>query len=237
MALSSGTKNGEEAADLMNTEGTGETEAERIKASPDILPKDTVHCFPARKSVITRRRILSVLFFLLLAAGAVYFLLPASMSIGFFALCLLGCAVAGAVFVHTFLIAGYRVALDYTEEQVVLRYMFQKIRIPFADFDTRAGAPDRAETMMSNLTSLSGKTPVRYLILDNVRESACYQTTDKDLDGEEDFLRLKAEAEDIRDVFRGRIPEPVKVDSEDEMDRIIQNAMSDQPKNIDGKGH
>jgi hypothetical protein len=230
----------EETAETQETGKTdvaADAEAARIKASPDILPRNTVHCFPARKSVIVRRRVLSVLFFLLLAAGAVYFMLPASASIGFFVLCLLGCAAAGTVFAHTFLIAGYRVALDYTEEQVVLRYMFQKIRIPFADFDTRAGAPDRAETMMTNLTSLSGKAPVKYLILDNVRESACYQTTDKDLDGEEDFLRLKAEAGDIRDVFRGKLPEPVKLDTEDEMDRIIQNAMSDQTKNIDGKGH
>ncbi len=255
MALSSEPKTGEEVTGQIHPEATGETEvfgetegtgkaalavepeAVRIKASPDILPKNTVHCFPARKSVITRRRILSVLCFALLAAGAVYFLLPASMSIGFFVLCLLGCAVAGTVFAHTFLIAGYRVALDYTEEQVVLRYMFQKIRIPFADFDTRTGTPDRAESMMSSLTALSGKTPVKYLILDNVRESACYQTSNKDLDCEEDFNRLKVEAEDIRDVYRGKLQEPVKLDSEDEMDRIIQNAMSDQSKNIDGKGH
>ena len=90
---------------------------------------------------------------------------------------------------------------------------------------------------MSSLTALSGKTPVKYLILDNVRESACYQTSNKDLDCEEDFNRLKVEAEDIRDVYRGKLQEPVKLDSEDEMDRIIQNAMSDQSKNIDGKGH
>lgn len=235
MALESEPITGEEKTGGMNPEDTSETE--RIKVSPDILPKDTVHCFPAKKAVIIRRRIISVLFFALLAAGAVYFMLPASLSIGFFAFCLLGCAAAAAVFVQTFLIAGYRVALDYTEEQVVLRYMFRKIRIPFADFDTRGGAPDRAETMMSNLTSLSGKAPVKYLILDNVRESACYQTSDKDLDSEDDFLRLKAEAEDIRDVFRGKVPEPVKLDNEDEMDRIIRKAMSDETKNIDGKGH
>jgi hypothetical protein len=114
----------EETAETQETGKTdvaADAEAARIKASPDILPKNTVHCFPARKSVIVRRRVLSVLFFLLLAAGAVYFMLPASASIGFFVLCLLGCAAAGTVFAHTFLIAGYRVALDYTEEQVVLR--------------------------------------------------------------------------------------------------------------------
>jgi hypothetical protein len=237
MDSSSEPKSEEEVTGAIHPEGSGEPAVERIKASADILPKNTVHCFPARKAVITRRRILTSLAFLLLAAGAVYFMLPASRSIGFFAFCLLGCIAAGTIFAQSFLIAGYRVALDYTEEQVVLRYMFQKIRIPFADFDTKAGAPDRAETMMTGLTALSGKKPVKYLILDNVRESACYQTTDRDLDGEEDFLRLKAEAEDIRDVFRGKVPEPVKLDSEDEMDRIIQNAMSDPSKNIDGKGH
>ncbi len=211
-----------------------ESTAELYRASADSLPKDVVHCFPASKSKIVFRRAVSVVLGLAFLAGTVYFLLPdsfgllpAAFAVICFALCVL-------VLVQTFLIAAYRVALDYEQKEVVLRYQFQKIRIPYEDFDTRQGMPDRAETLLSMANTAGSKKPVRYLILDNVRDSACYQTTSKELAGIEDFEQLKAEAENIRDVYRGKPEGSDKPEGEeDEMTRIINSALADKPKNID----
>lgn len=211
-----------------------ESSAEFYGASADSLPKDAVHCFPASKSKIVFRRAVSVVLGLAFMAGTVYFLLPDSFGpilAAFAAACFVLCVL---VFVQTFLIAAYRVALDYEQKEVVLRYQFQKIRIPFENFDTRQGMPDRAETLLSMANSAGSKKQVRYLILDNVRDSACYQTTSKELAGIEDFEQLKAEAENIRDVYRGKPEGSDKPEAEeDEMTRIINSALADKPKNID----
>lgn len=209
-------------------------EKEFIKASPDSLPKDTVHCFPANKKTIILRRIVTAVLGLAFCAACVYFLLPASRSIGLTGFSIAGAIICILVFAQTFLIASYRVALDYTINEVVLRYQFTKIRIPFEDFDTREGKPDQASSLLTTLQKSSSKPPVKYLILDNVRESACYQTTSKDLASLEDYDQLEMEAKSIRDVYRGIPDAPsAKIDEDDEMARIINSAMSDNPKNID----
>ena len=219
-----------------NTESDA-AEPEIFRASPDILPRDTVHCYPARKSIITGRRITTVFLGAVLLSASVFFLLPESRSITLMAFTSAGFIICLVVFLQSFLIAKYRVALDYVNKEVVLRYQFQKICIPFEDFDTRAGKPDEAQMQLSRMFLRATKVAPKYLILDNVRESACYQTSSKDLASPEDFDQLKAEAENIRDVYRGKPePEPEPVKEEDEMTRIINSALSDKPKNIDEQG-
>lgn len=204
----------------------------------EMLPVNTVHCFPARKSLILRRRVISGILGAGFLCGAVFFLQPGSFSIGLSAFAAIGLIGSILVFAQSFLIASYRVALDYEMNEVVLRYQFQKIRIPFDDFDTRDGQPDQAASLLSKLSAGGKKDAVRYLILDNVRESACYQTTSKDLDGTEDFSKLKAEAENIRDAYRGKPDSPVEPETdEDEMTKIIRSARSDQSKDIDETGN
>lgn len=191
------------------------------------LPADVVHCFPASGQIIARRRVMSVLFGIAFLIGTVFFLLPDSRSffLAFFtAAGMVGCFL---VLIQSFLISSYRVAVDYVNREIVLRYQFQRIHIPFADFDTREGKPDRAEAILTTSPLGRGKPAVRYLILDDVRASACYQTTTKDLSGIEDFERLKSEAEKIRDVCRGKPEEKKTHGEEDEMDKIIQTALSD----------
>lgn len=214
--------------------GPGQNEKTAVKASADSLPKDTVHCFPANKKTIILRRIVTAVFGLALLASFVYFLFPASRSIGLASFSIAGAIISFLVFSQTFLIASYRVALDYTANEVVLRYQFSKIRIPFEDFDTREGKPDQASSLLTGLQKSSLKPPVKFLILDNVRDSACYQTTSKDLASFEDFDQLETEAKNIRDVYRG-IPDttPAPVEEDDEMTKIINSALSDKPKNID----
>jgi len=218
------------AVEDVSEEKPKEKEVLLVKMSPDILPKDVVHCFPARKSVIAFRRAVTIPLFFIFLAGAVYFLLPDSRSIALAFFAAAGSTVSLLVFIQSFLIASYRVALDYGQKAVTLRYKFQIIRISFSDFDTREGKPDRAESLLSSSSLNRNKKPVRYLILDNVRDSACYQTTSKDLASEEDFNRLKTEAENIRDVFRGKPAEEKVVVDEDEMDKIIHSALADTSK-------
>ena len=214
---------------------TVEQGPESITISPDVLPQDTVHCYPARKSMIIRRRIISGILGIGFIALVVFFLLPDSGSLGLAGFSAAGVVICLLVFIQSVLIASYRVALDYSNKEVVLRYQFQKIRIPFDDFDTREGKPDRAQEMMPVLNMKAAKEAVRYLILDNVRDSACYQTTSKDLSGPKDFDQLKMEAENIRDVYRGKPDAPKEPElEEDEMMRIINSARTDKPKNIDG---
>jgi len=211
-----------------------EDEPVLIKSSPAILPKDTVHCYPAKRSVIMIRRVITCILACSFLAAALYFLLPGSFSIGLMGFAAAGAVICILVFIQTFLIASYRVALDYVKSEVVLRYHFQNIRISFHDFDTREGEPDLTEKQLSRIFLRPSKAAVKYLILDDVRASACYQTTSKDLASLEDFFQLKAEVENIRDVYRGKPDFPAEpVFEEDEMTRIINSARTDQPKNID----
>lgn len=209
-------------------------ELDSIRTLPETLPKDTVHCYPARKSMIIRRRIISIILGISFIALLVFFLQPDSWSPGLAGFSAAGIIICCLVFIQSILIASYRVALDYGKKQIVLRYQFQKIYIPFDDFDTREGKPDRAQELMPLLNRKAAKETVKYLILDNVRDSAMYQTTSKDLASQADFIQLKTEAENIRDVYRGKPDAPKEPELvEDEMTRIINAARADKPKNID----
>lgn len=208
-------------------------ESENIRTLPDTLPKDTIHCYPARKSMIIRRRIISGVLGIGFIALLVFFLLPDSWSPGLAGFSAAGIIICFLVIIQSFLISSYRVALDYGKTQIILRYQFQKIYIPFEDFETREGKPDRAQELMPLLNRKTNKEIVRYLILDNIRDSAMYQTTSKDLASQTDFNQLKMEAENIRDTYRGKPDTPKEELAEDEMTRIINAARADKPKNID----
>ena len=171
----------------------------------DKLPKDTVHCFPASKKQIVKRRIITLIIAALDAAAAGYLLAgntdPGPLLWCVFGAIMLLCIV---VFIHTFVIAKYRVAMDYQKNEVALRYMFNKITIPFDSFDARDGAADRATQMLQNSTLGANMTKVSYLILDNVYEEVCYQTSSKDLASKEDFDLLAEEAKLVSSVYKAK---------------------------------
>ena len=126
--------------------------------------------------------------------------------------------VSAVVFIHTFVIAKYRVALDYKKNEVVLRYMFSKITIPFDSFDARDGEPDRATAMLKKSTMGANMKHVGYLILDNVYEEVCYQTSSKDLATQEDFDMLSKEAKLIASVYKAKEKyDALKTDEEKEV--------------------
>ena len=105
------------------------------------------------------------------------------------------------VFCQTFLVAKFRVAVDYNEKNIVLRYRYSKILIPFENFDARDGAPDQAEAMIDKNFN---KAENAYLVLDDVFEDACYQTSIADLESKEDFEKLKADCFAIADAYGAR---------------------------------
>ena len=165
------------------------------------LPQEGVHCFPANSKQIVSRRIITLILLVVFGAVSVYgfmkmgALLPAAI------ICCLGAVISVLVFVQTFLIANYRVAIDYNEKNVVLRFRFSNIKIPFESFDARDGSPDKAEALIDgNLSS----DKAMYLVLDNVFEDACFQTSTRDLASKEDFLKLKEEAFAIADAYGAR---------------------------------
>lgn len=171
----------------------------------DKLPKDTVHCFPASKKQIVKRRIISLIVAALDAAAAGYLLVgetdPGPLLWCVFVAIFLVCAI---VFIHTFVIAKYRVAMDYQKNEVALRYMFNKITIPFDSFDARDGEGDKVAQMLKNSTLGANMEHVDYLILDNVYEEVCYQTSSKDLATKEDFDMLAKEAKLVSSVYKAK---------------------------------
>ena len=184
----------------------------------DKLPKDTVHCFPASKTQIIKRRIITLIIAALDAGAAGYLIAggtdPGPMLWCVFGAILLVCAI---VFIHTFVIAKYRVAMDYKNNEVALRYMFNKITIPFDSFDARDGEADRATQMLKNSTLGANMAHVDYLILDNVYEEVCYQTSSKDLSSQEDFDLLAKEAKAVAAVYKAKEKyDALKTDEEDE---------------------
>ena len=184
----------------------------------DKLPKDTVHCFPASKSQILKRRILTVLI-AAVDAGLLGYLLvgdtaPTPLLWCVFVAVFIVCAI---VFIHTFVIAKYRVAMDYKNNEVALRYMFSKITIPFDSFDARDGEGDRVAQLLKNSTLGANMEHVDYLILDNVYEEVCYQTSSKDLATKEDFDLLVKEAKAVSAVYKAKEKyDALKTDEEDE---------------------
>jgi len=167
------------------------------------LPKEGVHCFPANESQIKNRRIITVILMVAFIALAVVFcLVLANKQYILGAVCGVGFIISLLVFIQTFLIAKFRVAVDYNEKKLVLRYRFSLIDIPFDSFDAREGEPDKAEEMLNNAVNKADTT--KYLVLDNVFDEACYQTSSKDLDSKEDFEKLMAEAMAIADAYGAR---------------------------------
>jgi len=168
------------------------------------LPTEGVHCYPGSSSKILRNRVVSLI------------VCAASVGIGAY-LCTKGSSLditpylfAGMLFIlaiimvlvfcQTFLVAKFRVAVDYNEKQIVLRYRYSKINIPFENFDARRGTPDKAEQMLDNTTGGGNE----YLILDDVFADACFQTSAKDLASREDFEKLKADCLEIAEAYGAR---------------------------------
>ena len=168
------------------------------------LPKEGVHCYPANPSKITRNRVLSVLFCILGVFLVFIGLLKVSVYIIKFALLVVGglsTIISIHVFAQSFLIAKFRVAVDYNEKNVVLRYRYSKIAIPFENFDGRDGTPDQAEALIDKNFK---KDATYYLVLDDVFEDACYQTSSSDLESVDDFKQLRDECFAIAEAYGAR---------------------------------
>lgn len=177
------------------------------------LPKEGVHCFPANAKQISTRRIVTVILTLIFLGLALYFFLKKNPSLPLSGISAVVAVISALVFIQTFLIATYRVAVDYNNKEVVLRYKFSKIAIPFENFDARDGEPDKAEELINN-SNLGGSEKTYYLVLDNVFDEACFQTSTKDLASREDFFKLKEEAFAIADAYGARNDEnAIKPDS------------------------
>lgn len=169
----------------------------KIKA----LPQEGVHCFPANSKQIVSRRIITGILFVAFAAMAVYGFMKMGTLVIAAGIGALGALVTLLVFIQTFLIAKYRVAVDYNEKNVVLRFRYSNIKIPFENFDARDGEPDRAEKLIDNNL---GTEKAMYLVLDNVFEDACFQTSTRDLASTEDFKQLRSEAFAIAEAYGAR---------------------------------
>ena len=168
------------------------------------LPKEGVHCYPANPSKITRNRVLSVIFFILGVFLVLIGLLKVSDIIIKIALLVVGglsTIISILVFAQSFLIAKFRVAVDYNEKNVVLRYRYSKIAIPFENFDGRDGTPDQAEALIDKNFK---KDATYYLVLDDVFEDACYQTSSSDLESVDDFKQLREECFAIAEAYGAR---------------------------------
>lgn len=206
------------------------------------LPQEGVHCYPGSAKKINRNRILSAVFCAALAAGtAACFLLANGnytlMLLG--GVCAIGVIVSILVFCQTFLVAKYRVAVDYNEKAVVLRYRYSTISIPFENFDGREGKPDEAQALIDKNFNKGGN---EYLILDDVFQDACYQTSMTDLESAEDFRKLRDDCFAIADAYGARnSKDKVKFyyekdeddhegADEDEIDKLIEEAKAESAK-------
>ena len=169
------------------------------------LPKEGVHCYPANASKITRNRIVSVIFFIiglfLLGIGFLKVNDNYIIKIGLLVVGCLSALISLLVFAQSFLIAKFRVAVDYNEKNVVLRYRYSKIAIPFENFDGRDGSPDQAEELINKNFK---KDATYYLVLDDVFEDACYQTSSSDLESVDDFKQLRDECFAIAEAYGAR---------------------------------
>lgn len=190
------------------------------------LPESGVHCFPANPKQVLRRRIATLVLFPLLVAvivlligkGSSYYILLPVFIIPIF--------VCVPVFIQTFLIAKYRVAIDYSNKKVVLRYMFRLLPIAFEDFDAKLGEPDQVERLLVRAKSMVGKSQRMYLILDDINSDACYQTTSEDLASVADFLTLKEETFLISQKYRAHDRQS-EIEKEDMADDAIAKLVND----------
>lgn len=172
------------------------------QAKIDKLPKEGVHCFPASGKQITSRRVITIILMLSFAALAAFGFIKGGTLLYAAVVSCIVILVSLLVFIQSFLIAKFRVAIDYNEKKVLLKYRFSNIEIPFENFDGRDGTPDKAEELIDNNFNQGEKT--FYLVLDNVFEDACFQTSTKDLASREDFFKLKEEAFAIADAYGAR---------------------------------
>ena len=208
------------------------------------LPQEGVHCYPGSAKKINRNRIVSAVFCVALAAGtAACFLLANGnytlMLLG--GVCAIGVIVSILVFCQTFLVAKYRVAVDYNEKAVVLRYRYSTISIPFENFDGREGKPDEAQALIDKNFNKGGN---EYLILDDVFQDACYQTSMTDLESAEDFRKLRDDCFAIADAYGARNSkdkvkfyyEKDKDDredaDEDEIEKLIEEAKAERKEEL-----
>jgi len=204
------------------------------------LPKEGVHCYAGNPGKIMRNRVVSIIFFALSVALAVIGFINAKNGVVMIALGGVGIVLAICfvlIFCQTFLVAKFRVAVDYNEKNIVLRYRYSKILIPFENFDARDGAPDQAEAIIDKNFKKGGNA---YLVLDDVFEDACYQTSIADLESKEDFDKLKADCFAIADAYGARNSKDKvkfyyeknvdeKADGEEaDIDKIIEEARSEE---------
>jgi len=203
------------------------------------LPKEGVHCYAGNPGKIMRNRILSLVMFALSVALAVVGIINRANGMLMLILACVGILLAVCfvlVFCQTFLVAKFRVAVDYNNKNIVLRYRYSKILIPFENFDARDGSPDHAEAMIDKNFNKEGNA---YLVLDDVFEDACYQTSIADLESREDFEKLKADCIAIAEAYGARnSKDKVKFyyETDDEkgssgdadMDAIIEEARNEQ---------
>ena len=209
------------------------------------LPKEGVHCFAANGKQINTRRIVTIPLMLVTVVLGCFFLLSKYSNIALACLSFACFVISVLVFVHTFLIANYRIAVDYNEKKIILRYRYSLITIPFETFDAREGEPDRAEALLEN-SQLGGNEKVYYLVLDNVLDDACYQTTTKDLASKEDFFKLKDEVFAIADAYGARnLENAIKPETsaksrsggakevgDSDIDSIVDSVMTDKKNDI-----
>ncbi|MCQ2529519.1 MAG: hypothetical protein MJ108_10450 [Saccharofermentans sp.] len=203
------------------------------------LPAEGVHCFAANTKQVTTRRIVSTIVFAACVALAVVLFLPKTRNVSLGALAAIAAIIALLVFIQSFLIAKYRVAVDYNQKRIVLRYRYSLITIPFESFDAREGEPDKAEALLDNMDP-GARTC--YLILDDVFDEACYQTSTKDLATREDFFQLKEECFAIAEAYGARNSDgAIKMNtdlkskdkikkgdlSDESVDDVIANALND----------
>lgn len=166
------------------------------------LPQEGVHCYAASSKQINTRRIVTVILFVAFVALAALFILGKTQSIPLGVMSCVAAIISLLVFIQTFLIAKYRVAVDYNMKRIVLRYRFSLITIPFESFDARDGEADKAEALLNSVDASAPK--VCYLVLDDVFDEACYQTSTKDLASREDFFKLKEDCFAIAEAYGAR---------------------------------
>lgn len=197
------------------------------------LPTSGVHLFAANGSQIKTRRIVTIILMVIFLAGGIISIVKSIQPIIIGGGALIGLIISLFVFIQTFLIEKFRVAVDYYEKKIILRYRYSLISIPFDCFDARDGEPDRAEQLLEEAKNNISSDKINYLVLDNVFEEACYQTSSKDLATKEDFFKLRQEALAIADAYGARNSEDaIKMGEDSKKKDIAQSDLGPFEGNI-----